>query len=396
MEININTTKVTSSGLRLAKSLLLVVFSAGCVLELEVDLFFLCTEFVMRVFVILVLSVASCAGNSLAQEFREKPKELESLSRYVGDWTTIVTSKPAEWTPHEINYRCKNHAEMILDGWFLQHIEVNHVVDHPDQVSKSIWFTTVDATSNAAPRPFLRWTFQSSGLVAEDAGTWDTDSRSFVFNNLEAPPDTMGKSVERFRDAGTIDGSLVFTDTILTRGNSRKFFDMVWMRKRPMELAERPLSEEWAAIGTPIEPIPSEVKRLEAFVGHWDAEFIVHPTAGNASEQTINGTMSGQWTLDGRFVLGEAKAGDVQTKWIIGYKPDEKAYCLYVFSNLGWAIENIGHWNENEKAFAWKGVGEGLTSGTRFPADGALESHIVVRHSGRVHVDLTIKAARRK
>lgn len=29
MEININTTKVTSSGLRLAKSLLLVVFSAG-------------------------------------------------------------------------------------------------------------------------------------------------------------------------------------------------------------------------------------------------------------------------------------------------------------------------------------------------------------------------------
>lgn len=345
-------------------------------------------------FVLYILAMLLCFQSGRAQQLHEKPKELETLGRYVGDWNTEVISRQAEWTPYELKYRCKNHAEMILDGWFLQTIEVNHVVGEPNQVAKSVWFTTVDAVSHT-PKSLLRWTFQSSGLVVEEAGTWDDDSQTFTFNNLESPPDTMGKSVECFRDAGTIDGSLVFTERIFT-GNRRKFFEMVWTRKRPAGIAGKPLTEEWGTIGTPTQPIPSEIKRLEPFVGQWDAEFITRLAANNLIEQTWRGPLVCRWILDGRFVLGEMKVGRIQSKWVIGYDTNKKAYYFYLFSSLGGTVENIGRWNEADESFTWKGVGEPVTSSTRFADDGSMESHIVIKHSGQIHLDMTILATPRK
>jgi len=96
-----------------------------------------------------------------AQSRGEKPSELDLLDQYVGEWTSEVTSQPAVWTPREIKYRTSNHAEFVLNGWFLQHIELNQVVDDPDQVGKSIWFTTYDRGAGK----FVTWFFQSSGLM---------------------------------------------------------------------------------------------------------------------------------------------------------------------------------------------------------------------------------------
>ena len=48
---------------------------------------------------------------TLAQQPREKPKGLEVLGQYVGDWTSDVTSNPAVWTPEEKKFRTSNHAE---------------------------------------------------------------------------------------------------------------------------------------------------------------------------------------------------------------------------------------------------------------------------------------------
>jgi hypothetical protein len=39
------------------------------------------------------------SGTAFAQQPSEKPKELEVLGHYEGDWTSEVTSKPAVWTP---------------------------------------------------------------------------------------------------------------------------------------------------------------------------------------------------------------------------------------------------------------------------------------------------------
>jgi hypothetical protein len=242
----------------------------------------------MKPLTMIVCLVALSHGIAFGQPPREKPKELEAVGQYTGDWTTDVTSKPAEWTPREIKYRCANHAELIFNGWFLQHIEVNHIVGEPDQVTKAIWFQTFDSTS----KKYVTWWFQSSGNISHSTGTWDAASQSFTQTEVEPPPGTTHRFVERFRDAGTIDGSLIFTGN-----DGRKMFDMVWTRKRQAGIAGKPLAEQWAAIGTPIQPIPPEVKRLEAFVGQRDAEFITRPTAANPSGTTRKGTMSGQWIL---------------------------------------------------------------------------------------------------
>ena len=58
------------------------------------------------------VSIASAAR---AQNTGEKPAELDVLDRYVGDWTSDVTSNSAVWTPDEIRLVTSNHAEFVLD-----------------------------------------------------------------------------------------------------------------------------------------------------------------------------------------------------------------------------------------------------------------------------------------
>lgn len=347
----------------------------------------------MRLVTMLVVCVALFRGSVPAQEPRPKPKELETLGQYVGDWTTDVTSKPAEWTPHEINYRCLNHNEFVLDGRFMQFMEVNHIVSEPDLVGKSIWFQTFDASS----KKYVTWWFQSSGLIGQTTGTWDVANQSFTNSEVEPPPGTTQRMVERFRDAGTIDGSLVFT----ANEGGRKKFEMVWTRKRQAGIAGKPLAEQWSAIDTPIEPIPDEVKKLEIFVGTRDVEFINRPSLTSPQGNTAKGTMSGRWILDGRFLMGETKLPAFQSLWVMGYDTNKKAFRYVLFGSNGRLDENIGQWNEAERVFDWKQVNLPpeltRTSTTRRLDEGRVESHILVKtRDGQTQMDLTIKGTPRK
>lgn len=346
----------------------------------------------MKPFAMIVFLLALSHGIASGQQPREKPKELEVIGRYVGDWTSDVTSKPAEWTPHEITYRCANHAELIFNGWFLQHIEVNHIVGEPDQVTKAIWFQTFDATS----KKYVTWFFQSSGNISHSTGTWDAASQSFTHTEVEPPPGTANQFVERFRDAGTIDGSLIFTGN-----DGRKLFDIAWTRKRQAGIAGKPLPEQWAAIGTPIQPIPDEVKKLDVFFGTRDVEFINRPSLTVPQGSNAKGTMSGRWILDGRFLLGETKLPAFQSQWVMGYDTNKKAFRYVLLGSNGRIDENIGQWNEAERVFDWKQVNLPpeltRTSTTRRLDEGRVESRIVTKNqNGQVQLDLTIKATQRK
>ena len=84
---------------------------------------------------------------------------------------------------------------------------------------------------------------------------------------------TTGKFSEAFPNKSTINGTLIFT-----ADDGKTLFDMVWTRKRQAGVAGQPLRERWAKIGTPIEPIPAEVKKLDGFVGEWDSKFIQRPS----------------------------------------------------------------------------------------------------------------------
>jgi hypothetical protein len=339
------------------------------------------------VFCLLVISTSA-----VAQQPREKPKELETLGQYVGDWTSDVTSKPAVWTPQEVKYRTSNHAEFVLGGWFLKHIEVNHVVSEPDKVTKAIWFQTFDATS----RKYVTWFFQSSGLMNQSLGEWSSERKTFTFTQVEPPLNTTNRFTETFATESTIEGSLVFTGN-----DGQTMFDMIWTRKREAGVAGKPLRQQWEEIGTPIQPIPDEVKKLEMFVGTRDVEFIHRPSIVVPQESTAKGTASGQWILDGRFLLGQTTLPNYQSIWVMGYDTNKKAFRYVLLGSNGRIDENIGQWNEAERLFDWKLVngppGSTRTSTTRRLDNGGIQSHILAKtQDGKTHMDLTIKATRRK
>jgi hypothetical protein len=317
---------------------------------------------------------------------------LETLGQYVGDWTTEVTSKPAVWTPQEVRYQTSNHAEFVMNGWFLQHIEVSREVSDPSKVGKAFFVWSYDP----GEKKYVGWAFHSSGVISHVTGAWDATSKAFVSSETEPPPGTTMTLMEAFSNNSTINGSLVFT------GNDRRtMFDMVWTRTRQAGIVGKPLAEQWAEIGTPIQPIPDEVKKLEMFVGTRDVEFIQRHSLIVPQGSTAKGTMSGRWILDGRFLMGETTLPTFQSQWVIGYDTNKRAFRYVLFGSNGRIDESIGLWNEADRVFDWKLVNGPpeltRTSTTRRLDGGRVESHILAKtQDGQTQMDLTIKATPRQ
>ena len=340
----------------------------------------------------VVLASVSLTHLAFSQQPRENPKELEILGQYVGDWTSDVTSKPAVWTPEEKKFRTFNHAEFVLDGRFLQHIEVNHVVGDPEKVTKALWFQTFDPREEA----FVMWFFQSTGVIGKAKGIWKPKDKSFLFTPTDLSPNATGKHTEAFPNDHTITGSYLITET-----DGRTMFDMVWTRKRQAEVAGKPVRERWAEIGIPIEPIPAEVKKLQPFIGEWDSEFIQRPSVVSPNGNTSKGMMTAKWILDGRFLLGSSEVGNYKSMWVIGYDTNKKAYRYVRMSSGGQIEENVGQWDDNTRSFEWKVVngqrGITRTSTNRIIGEGGIHAHILAEDiDGKVHMDLTIRSTRRK
>jgi len=69
-----------------------------------------------------------------------------------------------------------------------------------------------------------------------------------------------------------IKGNLTFVDN----GG----MNMVWTRNRQAESEGKATREQWSKVGTPIQPLPFELKKLQPLIGEWDSEIgpneIVH------------------------------------------------------------------------------------------------------------------------
>ena len=339
-------------------------------------------------------SPRSTSGSSrlLSQEALTKPKELDILGQYVGYWTSDVTSKPAVWTPTEIKYRTSNHAEFVLDGRFLHHIEVSHEIDNPKKVGKSLFLWTHDPKS----MKYVGWIFQSSGNIVKATGTWDAASKTFTNISVEPPPNTTSQFTEAFPNDSTINGTLVFTGN-----DGETMFDMVWTRTRQRRLPPNPLRQQWATVGTPIKPLPNELKELQPLIGEWDSEFNHRPSVAWPEGSTSEGRTTTQWILDGRFLLGAVEVGNYKSMWTLGYDTNKGSYRYFGFTNAGQIDESIGQWNVDTRSFVWKldnaPAGITRTSTTRIVGRDSLHAHIVDEDlDGRVLMDLTIRSTRRK
>lgn len=284
------------------------------------------------------------------------------------------------------------HAEFVPNGWFLRHIQVNHIVGEPDKITKSLFVWTFDASS----KKYVGWSFQSSGNMSKVTGTWDAASKTFSHVDPNPPPSMTVKLTETFASNDSINGSLLFA-----RNDGVRMFDMVWTRSRQKGLTPNPLQKQWARIGTPIQLLPDEVKKLESFIGPKDAEFIHRPSVVSPQGDSSKTISSGEWILDGRFVLARTGLGDKESLFVTGYDTNQKAFRYVRMGSNGELEENIGQWNEAARSFEWKGVGDanGLTrtSTSRLLGSGAVETHILTRtQDGKIHMDLTIKSTPRK
>lgn len=339
----------------------------------------------------LLFCVISFSSAS-AQQAPTKPKELDLLSQYVGHWTSDVTNKPAVWDEKGTKFRCLNQAEFILDGWFLQHIEVNHVVGDPDKVTKSLFLWSYDPKS----AKYVAWAFQSTGNCASSSGKWDSAKITFTISGNEPLPNITDKMTEHFVDAATIKGNLTFVEN-----GGKVLMDMEWTRKRQAGVAGQPTREQWDKIGNPIQPLPDEIKKLQPFIGEWDAEFINAPSVTSPQGRTSKAKSTGKWVLDGRFLLGTTEFENFRSIWLMGFDSNKNQYRMVRFTNGGQTDETVGQWDNESNSFVMKPVNErpGITRTAKYHIVGndAIESHILSKdQDGKVQMDLTIKSSRRK
>ena len=327
-----------------------------------------------------------------AQQSPMKPKELDVLNQYVGHWTSDVTNKPAVWDEKGAKLRCLNQIEFILDGWLLQHVEVNHVVADPDKVTKALILWTYDPKSSK----YAAWAFQSSGNYFSSSAKWDSASKTFTLTSNEPFPNVTDKMTEQFVDAATIKGNIKFVEN-----GGKVLMDMEWTRNRQAGVAGQPTREQWDKIGNPIQPLPEEIKKLQAFIGDWDAEFINAPSVVAPQGRTFKAKSSGKWVLDGRFLLGTTEFENFRSIWVMGFDSNKNQYRMVRFTNGGLADETVGQWDNESNSFVMKPVNErpGITRTAKYHIVGndAIESHILSKdQDGKVQMDLTIKSSRRK
>lgn len=339
----------------------------------------------------VLVGIVFCAS-VFAQQAPTKPKELDVLNQYVGHWTSDVNNKPAVWDENGTKFRCLNQIEFILDGWFLQHIEVYHVVGDPDKVTKSLILWTYDPKSSK----YVAWSFHSTGIRASSTGNWNSTSKTFTLTSVEPPPNTTGKMAEQFVDAATIKGNFKFIE-----GGGTVLMDMEWTRNRQAGVAGQPTREQWDKIGKPIQPLPEEIKKLQPFIGEWDAEFINAPSVVSPQGRTSKAKSTGKWVLDGRFLFGATEFDNFRSIWVMGYDTNKNQYWMVRFTNAGQIDETVGQWDKESNSFVMKPVSErpGITRTAKYHILGndAIESHILSKdQDGKVQMDLTIKSSRRK
>jgi len=124
----------------------------------------------------------------------DKVPELKALGALVGNWDTQATFKKAEWTPKEVKVSGSIKSEWTLGGRFVQ----GKGRDSNTPEVQTHW--TYDVNKKA----YRMWFFASDGNVAEWAGKWNPDSKTFTLKN-DLGNEITDTFVVRIVDANTIE-----------------------------------------------------------------------------------------------------------------------------------------------------------------------------------------------
>ena len=138
------------------------------------------------------------------------PPELKLLERMIGDWDATSVSKPAEWTPRELNTTSHVTRTWVLDGSFVQ--DTSKISDG----TESFALTSFDPQMKA----YRSWWFNSEGNSSKSTGQWDSASKTISFQSDLGNGITSRSSV-RFVDNNNEEWNVVIKD-----GDGKLYLDL--------------------------------------------------------------------------------------------------------------------------------------------------------------------------
>jgi hypothetical protein len=145
----------------------------------------------------LVIGSSDCP----TQEPPPKPPELKVLERLVGTWDWKVISRPAEWTPKEMQTTGTVTREWVLNGRFVQ----EKSIDADKREGLVLW------TYDSQKKAFRTWHFMSDGFTNDSLGKWDEGSKTLA-NESDAGPGITATATVHFLDNDTHEWKVIVKD----------------------------------------------------------------------------------------------------------------------------------------------------------------------------------------
>jgi hypothetical protein len=307
------------------------------------------------------------------------------LSRFVGVWQTRGTDKPAKWKPDGGESTVHEVTQWALKNRIILGREHNQ-----NDGRKSLWVMAYDQQENVYPF----WMFDSRGLMGGQWKlTWDSATQTATGRATDTPAGWTSHGANQFPDDTTNNVHYWMKDdtgTLLMEANATK-------RRQPDETGAVYLAA-WSN-SDPQDALPAESKRLDRLIGTWDIVSTRKPPLGSTAEIRLTGTITREWVLDGRFVMGSMEMSDgSEGLALFSFDPGAKEYRNWFFNSLGHRHASRGQWNEQAQTLSLTAENGGRTTriSIRFEsADRELWHTQVTDASGKVLVDMQATMNRR-
>ncbi len=151
----------------------------------------------------------------------------------------------------------------------------------------------------------------------------------------------------------------------------------------------------------PAADLPAELKVLNRMIGMWEMVSIRKPAVWSPNGDRSTATLSREWILNGRFVIGTSVGSDEsESLALFSFDPGMKAYRNWFFNSVGHRYASHGQWNEAKQTFSLTAEREdGKTVQTAIRIEGPdreVWHTLMTDAAGKIYVDMDTTVTRKK
>jgi hypothetical protein len=293
----------------------------------------------------------------------------EVLQRFVGVWDLKSTLKPAKWNPDGGEFTGKESTVWALKDRIIMIRDMSQ----PDG-KKGLFIATHDPQRDAC----TFWGFDSKGLLgAQWLLKWNAEAGAAIGRATDLPP------------AWTSGGQ---NGALLLEASGRK-------DRLPAD-REAAIVAAWKKHEPPAE-LPAELKVLDRMLGTWELVSVRKPALWSPNGDRITGTITREWILNGRFVMGTSTNSDgSEGLALFSFDPGKKEYRNWFFNSLGHRYDAHGSWNAAKQTFSLTAArDDGKTTKTSIRFDGPDREAwhtLITDAAGKIYVDMDSTLTRKQ